>query len=157
MKEEGLVRGLVKAGLVRPTYERSFNKARVEAQLKNPFYAGKFIYKGRLYQGNHEPMLTAEEWERLQDTFGKRGAYQKRKHDGALSGFLRCAECGCAMVYDPKTKPNGKVYKYYVCSNMRRWHEKKPRIAEDKLFELFAPMVDDIQISSRTRKTSPKR
>lgn len=146
VKDEGLLRPLVEAGLIKPTFERAFNAERVRTALISPFYKGMMEMGGQVHAANHEAMLTEAEWDRLQATFGKRAPYQKRKHEGALSGFLRCGCCGCAMVFDPKTKKSGRTYRYYACSNMRRQHDKRPRTTEEKLFEMFAPMADAIQI-----------
>ena len=35
--------------------------------LKNPFYAGKFRWAGRLYNGIHPPMISESEFEQLQE------------------------------------------------------------------------------------------
>lgn len=42
---------------------------RVEQILKNPFYVGEFKWRGQLYQGAHEPVLTRKQWNDLQATF----------------------------------------------------------------------------------------
>jgi DNA invertase Pin-like site-specific DNA recombinase len=41
--------------------------------LTNPFYAGMFAYDGQLYQGRHEPMVTLEEYDRVQLLLGRKG------------------------------------------------------------------------------------
>ena len=48
-----------------------------------------------------------------------------RPPEGALSGFLLCAECGCRITYDPKTKKSGKRYDYYRCTNGHRVHAQR--------------------------------
>jgi hypothetical protein len=34
--------------------------------FKNPFYAGYFMYNGKLVQGSHEPMITWAQYEKAQ-------------------------------------------------------------------------------------------
>ena len=34
-----------------------------------------------------------------------------------LTGFLRCGSCGGGMFCSPRTRPNGKVLKYWLCTN----------------------------------------
>jgi len=84
-----------------PTVGRS----RIERILKDPFYKGEFHWNGRRYQGQHETFVSADEWERVQETFGcGPAAGRRRQRTPALAGFLKCGECGCQITYDPKTK-----------------------------------------------------
>ena len=88
--------------------------------LTNPFYAGMFSYKGHLYQGRHEPMITLEEYDRVQVLLGRKGKPRPQRHTFAYTGLIRCGECGAMITAEEKVKrqQNGNVhrYVYYHCT-----------------------------------------
>ena len=112
--------------------------------LDNPVYCGKIFYGRRTnskepqkqkreileIQGNHEPIISVEQWELVQ---------QKRKeHSGRcqkidepdrvsiLSGLVKCPTCGAGMIATKNkhvNKNRGGHYKtlhYYSCGNARK-------------------------------------
>lgn len=155
----------VEEGLVPPRLLPSYRISLVERMLKNSFYAAlqqphdgfisQFEWRGKWYEGKHEPVYTAHEWELLQASFGLKAAFRKRKHEGLFSGGplrLTCADpaCGCVITYAPKTKPSG-VYPYYRCTDGKHAHadrgEKQINIHEDDLLGQFGRAVDMISIT----------
>jgi DNA invertase Pin-like site-specific DNA recombinase len=81
----------------------------------NPYYAGFIRLKdGRRYLGAHEPMITAEEFDRAQKLLGTRGRARYAKHDNPYAGLIRCAHCGCSVVAEYHEK-RGRPYTYYRC------------------------------------------
>jgi len=80
----------------------------------NPFYSGLFEYpigSGNWYQGKHEPMITLEEYERVQMLLGRKGNPRPKKHNFAFRGLIRCGECGATITPDEKNQ--------IICSNCR--------------------------------------
>jgi site-specific DNA recombinase len=118
----------------------------VEHVLKHEFYAGWFTWRDERYRGKHEPVFSADEWERLQATFN-RGTYgSPLATGGALQGFLLCAECGCRITYDPKIKPNGKRYDYYRCADGHRVHKTRIHVTEANLLMQFEAAIANIEM-----------
>ena len=78
---------------------------------------GGFQLRGRTYQGSHEPLVTREVWDRVQEILDGRHATRHRKvtHDFVYSGLVRCGHCGCSMVGEVK---KGR-YVYYHCTGYR--------------------------------------
>src|SRR5262249_7347631 len=68
--------------------------------LRSRIYNGDFDWKGKIYRGKHEPIVSRELWERTQRVLDGRNARRSRraKHDFAFSGLLTCGHCGCALV-----------------------------------------------------------
>lgn len=97
-------------------------KSGVYTMLRNPFYAGMINWSGKLYKGNHKPMISYEQHldivDKLSRSFTTRPS--KNKIIFALRGLLRCGECGCAITAERKTKKlkNGgyNTYVYYHCT-----------------------------------------
>lgn len=63
-----------------------------------PFYYGEFEYpqgSGRWHQGRHEPMVTRDEYDRVQVFLGRRGNPRPKAHYAfAFTGLIVCAGCG---------------------------------------------------------------
>lgn len=88
--------------------------------LGNPFYKGiNRRSTGESYVGKHEPMVTPEEFARVQEILGRKARARPVDHDFTFSGLLHCASCGRALVGEQHIKPNGKRYVYYRCHRRR--------------------------------------
>lgn len=93
-----------------------------EVMLKNKFYAGVLVdpWSGGEYKGNHVPMITPEEYEKIQGVKNgySNGATNKRlisNPDFPLRGFVKCT-CGVYMTAS-WTKGRNDHYPYYRCRN----------------------------------------
>ena len=93
--------------------------------LVNPFYAGVLIWKGETYPGKHEPLVTLDEFDRVQALLGRPGKAQPQKKIFAFTGLMRCGACGLTVTAEEKTKPSGRRYIYYHCTR-----RLQPRCAE---------------------------
>ncbi len=85
------------------------------------FYAGIIENAEVQYQGAHEPMITLEEYDRVQVLLGRKGKPRPKKHEFAFTGFIRCGECGCLYTAETKQKhikSTGEIrqYTYYHCT-----------------------------------------
>jgi DNA invertase Pin-like site-specific DNA recombinase len=112
---EGLVAELRAEGV---TFRgRKIFKSLVHQILRNRLYVGEFDWDGVTYPGNHEPLVTRECWERVQELLDKRAETKVRKvkHDFAFSGLVHCGHCGCLLVGELK---KGR-YVYYHCTGNR--------------------------------------
>jgi site-specific DNA recombinase len=72
--------------------------------LRTRLYTGEFDWKGHLYKGRHQPLITRELWERVQGVLDGRNAKKPKrgKRDFAFSGLISCGHCGCALVGELK-------------------------------------------------------
>ena len=92
----------------------------VRKLLQNPFYAGKFRWAGRIYNGNHPPMITESQFEQMQRILDPTRHCTRPKDEPyqfLLRGLIRCAECGYAIVTEKKYKKlkDGTVKEYHYC------------------------------------------
>ena len=95
------------------------------ALFANLFYAGIIVHKGQNYPGKHDPMITLEEYDRVQMLLGRKGKPRPQKHRFAFTGAIRCGECGCiytAESHKKIIKSTGEVreYSYYHCTRKTR-------------------------------------
>ncbi|MEW6610421.1 MAG: recombinase family protein [Patescibacteria group bacterium] len=88
-----------------------------------PFYYSMFEFpqgSGNWYEGKHRPMITAEEYDRIQILLGRKGRPRPKSHIFEFTGLLKCGECGSTITAEEKIKrqKNGNVhcYIYYHCT-----------------------------------------
>ena len=97
-----------------------FSDMAVSRILTNEFYIGKIRHKDEMYDGQHEPIVPSETFERVQRTLrangGKRSRPQKR-HLFLLDGLVRCGSCGSHMTSYFTYNHQKKLYAYYTCTN----------------------------------------
>lgn len=67
--------------------------------LQRKAYTGKVKYLGEYYDGLHEPLITAETFERAQDAIAERKGKPFVHNGNLLSGLCRCGKCGSRMRY----------------------------------------------------------
>jgi site-specific DNA recombinase len=87
--------------------------------LGNPFYTGDIVWKGEVYPGKHTPVVTHDEFDRVQYLLGRPGRPRPRTKRFAFTGLMRCGCCGLMITAETKTKPSGKTYTYYHCTKRR--------------------------------------
>ena len=119
----------------------------------NPFYAGLIKHKGELYPGKHKPMITLEEFDRIQDILGRKGKPRPYRHSFAYTGMITCGECGSSITAEEKVKTNktdGKVktYRFYHCTRRRQGTNCTQRkfIREEVLEKALADQLTHYEI-----------
>ncbi len=93
--------------------------------FNNIFYTGMFNWNGRTYNGNHKPMITLEEYDRVQIILGRNGKPRAKNHNFAYTGLMQCKVCGSMYTGVEKTKivkSTGelKTYTYFSCSKRKK-------------------------------------
>jgi site-specific DNA recombinase len=89
----------------------------------NLFYTGMFEWTGRTYNGNQKPMITMEEFDRVQVILGRKGKPRAKTHDFSYTGIMHCEVCGSMYTAEEKTKlvrGELKTYVYYRCTRRKK-------------------------------------
>lgn len=107
------------------------------------FYAGIVENAGVQYQGAHEPLITLEEYDRVQMLLGRKGKPRPKHHEFAFTGSIRCGVCGCLYTAETKKKfikSTGEIkeYTYYHCTR---------RTTKIKCNQRKNIPVDDLELS----------
>lgn len=125
--------------------------------LRNEVYIGKVKFGGKTYQGNHEPIIQEELFQKVQDIF----KYQRKgkatygrspfKASTLLSGFVYCENCGARFHgehgnYSCYSRTKGDK-KYIVDPNCKN---KKWKI--EILDQLVIDYICDLDFSHIARK-----
>jgi site-specific DNA recombinase len=140
-------------GLRTPKFKRSGGKqvglSSMYRIFTNEFYTGTFIWAGSPYKGNHKPMITNDEYDKVQVTLGRDGKPRQQVHDSSYTGIVRCGECGCMCTCTVKKKIVKKTgaletYVYYNCTKKKRDKETGKTICVQKPVTLseFEEQVD---------------
>ena len=101
-----------RAGKVRRS--EPLGRSHVYRIFANPFYYGWYEYprgSGRWYQGSHPPMVTPEEFDRVQVLLGRKGRPRPNKRRFAFTGLIHCGECGRMITAEEKHQ--------LICSHCR--------------------------------------
>jgi site-specific DNA recombinase len=107
---------------------RPFNKNTLCGLLTNVAYVGKVRYRDEIYEGQHEAVVDAKIFERVQRLLHRNhrtgGTRVPNRFGALLMGMLHCVPCGCRMTPAQTTNNGGKRYRYYVCINAQKrgWH-----------------------------------
>lgn len=108
-------RGL-KSRTTRKYVSKAISEAQVHRLLKNPYYLGKIIYHGVVYDGAHQPLIDDETWFQVQNILAGRRIAGDRSWKNLIptKGVLVCNRCGSRVSYG-KSRGEGGTYEYFFC------------------------------------------
>ncbi len=128
--------------------------SRLALILRNPYYTGVMRYKGALYVGRHEPLVTKEIFLKVQEILDQRKRQGDRDitHHHYLKGMLRCGHCAEAgrtsrLIYS-QANGNGGTYEYLVCAAKQRKQCSMPWIRVEQIEDQLAGVVARERMSS---------
>jgi site-specific DNA recombinase len=102
------------------------DRARRVWRVCDPYYTGAIHYKGKLYQGRHEPIVPVETYLAVQQILDSRNRKGDRDqvHFHYLKGVLYCGACDeegrASRLIHTQNTGNGGTYEYFVCSSKQR-------------------------------------
>ena len=124
----------------------------VQRLLRNPYYMGIIRYKGTLYEGRHEPLVTPETWRRVQEILGAHNiaGEKQRTHPHYLKGSVYCGSCGSRLVVSHAKNRHGTVYPYFICvgRQQKRTTCLQQAVRIDQVEELVTTAYAKIHLSA---------
>ena len=130
---------------------RPLAQSTVYKALANPFYTGHFYWNGRLYPGKHQPMITMEEFRRVQELIGRPGTAKPQQYTFPFTGLIRCGSCGLMVTAERKVNRYGSRYVYYHCTKRNNGERcQQPSVEAHDLEEQFTRFVERIAIDDAT-------
>ncbi|TSC57249.1 MAG: resolvase domain-containing protein, partial [Candidatus Peregrinibacteria bacterium Greene0416_62] len=123
--------------------------------LTNPYYYGAIEYNGKIYTENiqHEPLISKELFDRVQDVLHGRARGRYRKHAYAYGGcIIRCGGCG-----GPVTAERQKGVVYYHCTGNSGACDETAWTREDLLDQQFLPIITNFSIPQNFLKFAFKK
>ena len=115
----------------------AFSRGHLYRILSNPIYIGRIPHRGRSYEGEHEAIIDAETWDKVQAQLamnaGRKRGRASSKHPSLLAGLLFTAE---GVPFTPSHAVNhGRRYRYYVERSLlttQSPRETQPSISVDR-------------------------
>jgi DNA invertase Pin-like site-specific DNA recombinase len=130
---EAIRKAVIDADLLPLAKVKEYRVSAIEKRVKNPFYEGRFFWQGVEYKGKHELIITPSIFAAAQRK-NLRG-FKPRILSGEggffAGGWLHCGECGCQIVYDPKTKvliTSGKRVTFHYYHSTRHEHRREKNL-----------------------------
>jgi site-specific DNA recombinase len=144
LQDELTERGLRTRGGRYPAGPVSVSK--LAEMLRDPYYAGYVRYKGEIFPGRHEPLISMALFDRVQavmDERSERGTRQRRHHH-FLKGMLWCGRCHEEDIESRMlmqwSRGNGGRYRYFFCRR-RQQHQCDSRYLEGDAVEAAVERV----------------
>ena len=120
------------------------------------FFTGThYYYKGVPYSnGQHKPMITLQEFDRVQEILGRKGKPRLKEHRFSFTGAIHCNECGCSITAEVQ-----KGITYYHCTGRRKDYKCSQRkyIRVEELELQIKIEVDKITIIPKFRDWALER
>ena len=139
---------LYEKGLRSKTGKRLCNSVMIKT-LRNPFYCGTIRWNGQEKIGNHDAMITPEEYRHIINIMGAHNLHQSRRriHNFLLRGFIICDMCQGKYVAERRRL--GKNHDYYHCSlkTSMRHSNKGQNITAEELEEQVAEQFKTVKFS----------
>ncbi len=150
-------------GIRTPVRGRTGGRAIVYSSLcklfQNPFYTGKLLFNGAIYNGNHPAMVTEEEFERVQQIIDPSHTTRPKDktYNFPLRNLFKCGECGFAITAERKYKNikstgERKEYIYYHCTGRNKQmscNQPHLHVAEDELIRQIKEKLSKFTIDPR--------
>lgn len=123
--------------------------------LSNPLYCGYVTFAGKKYKGKHIPIVSEEQFNRVQVILSRhKGKNANKAKESLFSGLIKCGKCGEPYVlYHSKSKT--KTYKYYICKARRFPSEYEEKCINDtwntdNLEKLILEELNSVIIDKKT-------
>lgn len=127
--------------------------------LDNHFYYGTFEYprkSGNWYKGKHEPIITRELYEKVQERLKRDKIVRGESKEFAFTRLLRCGVCDSGICAEEKFKnlKDGTVarYVYYGCNRSKDRNCKGGYIREEELIEQMVGLIDQLELDVKSVK-----
>ncbi|MFA5000482.1 MAG: recombinase family protein [Patescibacteria group bacterium] len=119
--------------------------------LENTFYYGPFEYprgSGNWYQGKHEPLITKELFDLVQDQMKNSQLVRRENIEFAFTKIMTCGLCGSGISATEKFKKlkNGGFNRhiYYGCTKAKDKNCKSGYISEEDLIKQLQKQVEKL-------------
>jgi DNA invertase Pin-like site-specific DNA recombinase len=121
LRETMTARGL------RGMYGLVMSDSRYRDMLNSPFYYGVFVWKGEMHQGIHEPLVTKDLFDKVQEVMRRRSKPSPvRLKSYVYRGLFQCGECGCCITMETQ-----KGHNYLRCTKRMKEGCSQPYLREE--------------------------
>ncbi len=143
----------------RPTQRRPagpISDSKIQRMLRDRYYLGEVTYKGETYPGRHEPLISEDLFNQVQELMDERGYSRERRkrHDHYLKGTIWCGQCRLEqhvnrrMILMRTTGRHGNGdYGYFFCRGAQDHICDAPYSSIDRVEDAVAEHYKTIRLS----------
>jgi site-specific DNA recombinase len=139
------------------TNRNKISKTNLYGIFTNTFYYGEFEYpknSGNWHKGNHIPMITTDEYDKIQLILGRHSKPRPKKHKFPFTGdLIKCHKCNSSITAEHKIKKqkNGNIhhYTYYHCTGRSHSKCKEPSISAEALEKEMIKIIDSLELDKK--------
>lgn len=113
----------------------------IARMLRNPIYAGRFQWKGKVYESRHERLISEDLFNIVQAKLAGRVLGSPKARTFPYVGLVLCGHCGCMVTAEIKKER----YVYYHCTGFKGKCPEK-YIREEQLEEKLNKIVKGIHM-----------
>ncbi len=139
-------------GLVNKAGKKSYlSRSQVHKTLRNPFYYGNMLIKGKTYPHQYEPIIDKALFDKCQNVLDswKKKPFQYRSKEFLFRGLITCATSGRTVTSDTKKKTysDGSTaqWTYLRCRHPEN-PEKHKWVREEKIITQIEEVIKNLQI-----------
>ncbi len=146
-------RGLITRTTRRHPGARTVSVNKWHTMLADPYYMGLVRYKGELYPGRHEAIVSPELFAVVQEILKERSAPTRRDrtHFHYLKKLLYCERCEQAGRRNPliftRATAKGSEYDYFVCMGRKRGECDLPYLPAELVEDLVVQHYGTLHLS----------
>ena len=122
---------------------RSLAKSAVHRMLKNPFYMGTIHFNGKIYPGAHEPIISKELFDAVQEKLtmlSQTRTTGRSRHEFPFKGLIRCSACHGMITWQKQ-----KERAYGSCQRRLDDCKKHKWLREDRTEEAIIGHLEKIE------------
>lgn len=113
-------------------------RGRIQDLFKNPVYYGAMRWKGRILPGEHEPIISKELFDKVQDITRKRPVVTNKQERFPFNSLIHCEICGCKVIGGIYKKK----YRFYHCTFSNGKHAGYKYLREDRLVDMMGKSLE---------------
>ena len=146
---------------------KPLSRAGIYVILKNHFYYGVMLVKGKMYKHNYPAIIDKDLFDKVQVLLSK--AYPNKEEQELpdvpvkagrryryelfpFSGLFRCGTCGHLMTPERHVKPSGKEYIHYKCCHIVRTCKQKTLNQNEILRQFYEDVADKLYLEPEEMK-----
>ena len=129
-----------KEGLKTPSGGKLY-PSRIHMLLQEPFYYGKIVWQGKVYEGKHKPIISKALFDKVQSKLKRQIQNpQFKKHLPVFKAKIKCSECGGTITWEKQ-----KGHWYGHCNRYKPCSQKK-FVRQEKIEAQILPMLSDLNL-----------
>ena len=124
---------------------REIKKRTVHEILTNIYYTGRFKWNGELHRGQHEAIVSQEQFNLVQNKLTGKKTPLVAKRNYLFRGLIRCIHCGTSILWESH---KGTIYGHCNYRHSKCDYGKNKWVKEDAVYQDIAEKFGELAVSN---------